>query len=362
MADVVADGEFHTGGSTKFKQGELGDCWLAAAIESLRHEKNKEALHEVINADSALEFRFWQKGTYQIVILENDTVPTNEGRLVFLHHTDGNEYWGILLEKAYAKWLGSYEALEGGFWTDAIQSFTGGIVERIKLREGMPDNLFDIMLDAYHGGSSLCCIKKDVLMNEKYHSCCINVVKVEEEETKKVWVRDPNVQKLQTWTFEDFINEYHRLDMCHQTVDNLSELHGLNIGEGEWQAQIITLQFDPEKDLADEYSMTMNEPDDDDESRCTFVLELVQKVKPAEGEECTHINPWEAIIDLDLDVQSVENTEENIAKTMKFPQETFCFKLSPGSYIIKITASKEEHTEIYMRLFTKKSYQLERNE
>jgi hypothetical protein len=59
------------------------------------------------------------------------------------------------------RWVGSYEGLEGGFWTDAIQSFTGGVVERIKLREGdIPENLFDIMLNSYHSGSSLCCIKK----------------------------------------------------------------------------------------------------------------------------------------------------------------------------------------------------------
>jgi hypothetical protein len=51
--------------------------------------------------------------------------------------------------------------LEGGFWTDAIQSFTGGVVERIKLQEGgVPDNLFDIMLTSFYNGSSLCCITK----------------------------------------------------------------------------------------------------------------------------------------------------------------------------------------------------------
>jgi hypothetical protein len=59
--------------------------------------------------------------------------------------------------------VGSYEDLEGGFWTDAIQSFTGGVVERIKIRDkdgNVPDNLFDIMLALYSKGSSLCCIKK----------------------------------------------------------------------------------------------------------------------------------------------------------------------------------------------------------
>lgn len=48
--------------------------------------------------------RFWNVGTYQqSVTLLNDAVPTSDGALVFIHNTEGDEYWGILLEKAYAK-------------------------------------------------------------------------------------------------------------------------------------------------------------------------------------------------------------------------------------------------------------------
>jgi hypothetical protein len=59
--------------------------------------------------------------------------------------------------------VGSYEGLEGGFWPDAIQSFTGGVVERIKILKedgSVTDNLFDIMRTSLSNGSSLCCIKK----------------------------------------------------------------------------------------------------------------------------------------------------------------------------------------------------------
>jgi hypothetical protein len=37
------------------------------------------------------------------VTLASDAVPTRDGDPIFMHNVEGTEYWGILLEKAYAK-------------------------------------------------------------------------------------------------------------------------------------------------------------------------------------------------------------------------------------------------------------------
>ena len=48
---------------------------------------------------------------------------------------DPNELWVPMLEKAYAKLHGSYEALDGGSVTAALVDLTGGIAETLDLTD-----------------------------------------------------------------------------------------------------------------------------------------------------------------------------------------------------------------------------------
>ena len=66
-----------------------------------------------------------------------------------MHSDDPNEFWSALLEKAYAKLNGSYEALRGGNPSDALVDFSGGCAEQYNLVEKKSQPaIFEHMLKA----------------------------------------------------------------------------------------------------------------------------------------------------------------------------------------------------------------------
>ena len=85
-------------------------------------------------------------------VVVDDRLPYEFGRLKYMRSSADNEFWSALLEKAYAKIFGSYEALEGGGPYEAFEDFTGGISELFDLKNA-PKNLYEIIKAAAKRGS-----------------------------------------------------------------------------------------------------------------------------------------------------------------------------------------------------------------
>ncbi|PON98045.1 Peptidase C2, calpain family [Trema orientale] len=117
-------------------QGRLGDCWFLSAVAVLTEVSR---ISEVIitpeyNDEGIYTVRFCIQGEWVPVVVD-DWIPCESlGKPAFATSRKGNELWVSLLEKAYAKLHGSYEALEGGLVQDALVDLTGGAGEEIDMR------------------------------------------------------------------------------------------------------------------------------------------------------------------------------------------------------------------------------------
>ena len=78
----------------------------------------------------------------------DDKLPTRNGELIYLKASEKNEFWTPLLEKAYAKFYGSYQALESGTAIEAAVDFTGGIPEYIDISV-FGDDEYDREIDIF---------------------------------------------------------------------------------------------------------------------------------------------------------------------------------------------------------------------
>ncbi|XP_057599014.1 calpain-13 [Hippopotamus amphibius kiboko] len=149
-------------GASRFdiQQGEAGDCWFLAALGSLT--QNPQYLQSILMDQSfsyqyagIFHFRFWHCGQWVEVVID-DRLPVLNNEYLFVHPRHKQEFWPCLLEKAYAKFRGSYVSLHYGYLPDALVDLTGGVVTSISLHSSSSD-LMTVVKTAAEAGSLMTC-------------------------------------------------------------------------------------------------------------------------------------------------------------------------------------------------------------
>jgi hypothetical protein len=118
-------------------QGSLGDCWLMAAIAGVaefpRYIQERLFVESEVSANGMYHINLFDCGQMEWIVIEiDDFIPcktrpwfSGSARPIF-SQPSGNELWVLLLEKAFAKYAGGYDKLQGGRCALAWQNMTGG--------------------------------------------------------------------------------------------------------------------------------------------------------------------------------------------------------------------------------------------
>ncbi|ESO00816.1 hypothetical protein HELRODRAFT_82463 [Helobdella robusta] len=250
---LTTEPQFIVQGATRFdiKQGGMGDCWLLAAMATLtQYPKLFGGVvphSQSFDRDYAgiFKFNFWVFGDWKEIYVD-DRIPTKDGKMIFLHSADVTEFWSALFEKAYAKLVGSYEAMDGGSMGEAYEDFTGGIAEEFDLADKPPKNLLGIMMKAYErnslmGAAIIMPIQKANGEIDMRPMIRLRNPWGSEHEWKGKWsdgseewnsITDEVKKEIglvvnddgEFWMdFKDFSDCFNDLELCHLSPDNLED-------------------------------------------------------------------------------------------------------------------------------------------
>ena len=177
--------------SNEVKQGNIGNCWFISALSILAtHDElivgstgivDKDSL-EMLDSTSVAEcskgllpaifhrftkigvycFRFFKNYSWRYVIIDTELpYDKNFQTLVFAKCLDPSELWVPLIEKAYAKLAGCYQALTSGNIDDGLVDMTGYACEKLKYSEDdyykNKEAIWEQLMDAVANNSLMGC-------------------------------------------------------------------------------------------------------------------------------------------------------------------------------------------------------------
>ncbi|KAM7367770.1 hypothetical protein PAMP_014047 [Pampus punctatissimus] len=327
---------------------------------------------------------FWRYGEWIDVVVD-DRIPTCNNQLVFTKSFRKNEFWSALLEKAYAKLHGSYEALKGGNTLDAMEDFTGGVTEFFELSEA-PKELYNIMRKALERGSLMGCSIDITSSSEietqtelglvRGHAYSIIGLAEFKGMVHHFHCRQGQLEKTDCgnkMSFDDFKRHFTKLEMCNLTPDTLQgdERHSwmVSVNEGRWVRGSSAggcRNFPDTFWTNPQYRLLLYEEDDDPEDEqvaCTVVVALMQKGRRMQRHKgATFLTIGFSIYEmcgqnthLQKDFFLYTASKAKCKTYINLREVTQRFRLPPGEYVIIPTTFQQHHDgEFILRVFSEK--------
>ena len=108
-------------------QGYIGDCWYVSTMAALGEwpDRIKSMFTNADQARGIYELKMWENGRPKKVVIDDWIAMYSSTSPMMIGKSSDGAIWPILVEKAGAKYYGTYERLVGGFFGDAYYSLTG---------------------------------------------------------------------------------------------------------------------------------------------------------------------------------------------------------------------------------------------
>ncbi|OHS94729.1 Clan CA, family C2, calpain-like cysteine peptidase [Tritrichomonas foetus] len=198
------------------KQGQIGDCYFVSVLVALSRNPKLigSIFSEPINNDkgaACVNFHFMGK---TVPVIVDTLIPFGLSTPRFCKPvTKNDQWWCSIVEKAFAKHYGSYEAIDGGNSHVAFYRLTGGypiayFFTNLKVKEMIANGSFwNMMFNLHRSGSFMCAgstsgsdtqqNSKGIVLGHAY-----SILRVEEVDGNKL------IQMRNTWGNSEWKGEW----------------------------------------------------------------------------------------------------------------------------------------------------------
>ncbi|XP_069110491.1 calpain-2 catalytic subunit-like isoform X2 [Argopecten irradians] len=380
-------------------QGSIGTCWFLSMVSVIADRP--KLIRQVIPRNAypvgtpdykgMFHCRFWRYGIWDDIYID-DFLPIVYGDKVYSAHsaTNENEMWVALLEKAFARSYGSYEAVTGGLTADSFIALTAGVPEMIDIqkKDVSARALFNRITNALRSGAMVACTVPDKYDNHQGlvggHAYSLTgtdmgndtrLIRVRNPWGKHEWtgawsdgsaewssvpegaVQAPNIDDGEFYmSLDDFMTYFSDVTICCLTPDfdrdgSSDTLNHITCIYGDWRGKNAA-GF--QKKLENpKYLIEVTDKSCDETGRVPMVVQIIQRTHQRKKDKISIRCDLFKVLSSAGGLYVIDELGENTNSYKQDQQASFRYSVTPGQYIVIPSAIEEGlEKEFMVRVFS----------